>query len=219
MKERFKSFKIILVICTVMTLYFLVKGLVVLPDSEKVLFKGIQLALGLFLMIIPIVIERKMKVSLPRMLVIFYCIFIIGSVFLGTGFGFYGKIAYWDKLLHFISAGLLVLFGVSFYLSLLNKAVISTVEMKLCYFFGTFFAISGGVFWEFYEFIFDGLLDLNMQRFASKGVDLIGREALMDTMGDLFIDVLGAIAMLVYLLITTQKNKSLLNELRIRRIK
>lgn len=219
MKERFKSFKIILVICTVMTLYFLVKGLVVLPDSEKVLFKGIQLALGLFLMIIPIVIERKMKVSLPRMLVIFYCIFIIGSVFLGTGFGFYGKIAYWDKLLHFISAGLLVLFGVSFYLSLLNKAVISTVEMKLCYFFGTFFAISGGVFWEFYEFIFDGLLGLNMQRFASKGVDLIGREALIDTMGDLFIDVLGAIAMLVYLLITTQKNKSLLNELRIRRIK
>ena len=55
------------------------------------------------------------------------------------------------------------------------------------------FAITMGVFWEFYEYSFDGLLGLNMQKFALEdGTQLVGRLALADTMTDLFVDALGA---------------------------
>ncbi|WP_287027402.1 hypothetical protein [Vagococcus sp.] len=43
-----------------------------------------------------------------------------------------------------------------------------------------------GVLWEFYEHTFDGLLSLNMQRHTRKGTPLI------DTMGDLYANTLGA---------------------------
>ena len=53
-----------------------------------------------------------------------------------------------------------------------------------------------GVVWEIYEFTFDGLLGLNMQKFALEGgADLIGRAALVDTMKDLIVDCLGALIM------------------------
>ena len=56
------------------------------------------------------------------------------------------------------------------------------------------FAVTLGVVWEFYEFTFDGLLGLNMQKFAlENGTQLIGRAALTDTMIDLFVDAVGAL--------------------------
>ena len=60
------------------------------------------------------------------------------------------------------------------------------------------FAIMLGVFWEVYEFAFDGLLGLNMQKFMlESGEQLIGRAALADTMEDLIVDMLGAFVMSV----------------------
>ena len=53
-----------------------------------------------------------------------------------------------------------------------------------------------GVFWEIYEFTFDGILRLNMQKFMlENGTQLIGRAALLDTMKDLIVDCLGAFIM------------------------
>jgi len=53
-----------------------------------------------------------------------------------------------------------------------------------------------GVVWEVYEFAVDGLLGLNMQKYAMEdGEPLIGRAALADTMGDLIVDALGATVM------------------------
>lgn len=45
---------------------------------------------------------------------------------------------------------------------------------------------------------FDGLLGLNVQKFALEdGTLIIGREALADTIKDLFVDAIGALTILV----------------------
>jgi hypothetical protein len=56
------------------------------------------------------------------------------------------------------------------------------------------FALAIGALWEVYEFSFDGLLGLNMQKFAfADGTLMQGRDALADTMKDLIVDALGAL--------------------------
>ena len=65
--------------------------------------------------------------------------------------------------------------------------------------FALAFGTTIGVLWEFYEFTFDGLLSMNMQRYmAAGGVLLRGRAALMDTMGDLFMDFFGSLGLAVF---------------------
>lgn len=58
------------------------------------------------------------------------------------------------------------------------------------------FALSCGAVWEIYEYTFDGLLGLNMQKFVTAaGETLSGRAALEDTMKDLIVDACAAAAM------------------------
>ena len=55
------------------------------------------------------------------------------------------------------------------------------------------FAVAIGSVWEIYEFSFDGLLGLNMQKFLlADGTPLVGRAALTDTMKDIIVDTIGA---------------------------
>jgi len=55
------------------------------------------------------------------------------------------------------------------------------------------FATSIGVLWEIYEYTFDGILGLNMQKFMLEdGTQLVGRAALDDTMKDIIIDCCGS---------------------------
>lgn len=56
-----------------------------------------------------------------------------------------------------------------------------------------------GTLWEIYEFLADGLLSTNMQKFiASDFTVLIGREALSDTMMDLIVDTVSAFFISLY---------------------
>ena len=85
---------------------------------------------------------------------------------------------------------------------------LSPVFMAL---FAFCFAVSVGVLWEIYEYAFDGLLGLNMQKFMlADGTLLVGREALDDTMKDIIIDVFGSLAAAVvgYVSIKRQKKNT-----------
>lgn len=76
------------------------------------------------------------------------------------------------------------------------------------------FAVTIGVFWEIYEFSFDGILGLNMQKFAlENGSRLLGRAALMDTMKDLIVDSLGAFIMSVLGYISIKFKKGWLDKI------
>lgn len=74
-----------------------------------------------------------------------------------------------------------------------NKKV--TLSPFFIAFFAFCFTLTVGVIWEFYEFTSDGILSTNMQKYKLRdGIEMVGREALEDTMEDLIVDTVGALA-------------------------
>ena len=58
------------------------------------------------------------------------------------------------------------------------------------------FSAAIGTVWEIFEFTVDGVLGVNMQKFMLEdGTQLIGREALSDTMYDIIVDTGSAFVM------------------------
>ena len=156
----------------------------------------LQCILGIFAMNLPSFINRKFNVTIPNNTIIAYLIFLYAAIVLGEVRSFYYRFEHWDTILHAFSAGMLGSLGFDI-VNVLNKTA-DEEELKLSPFFVALFsfcfAVSIGVLWEIYEFSFDGILHLNMQKFRLEdGSNLIGREALRDTMDDLIIDCVGAL--------------------------
>ena len=80
--------------------------------------------------------------------------------------------------------------------SILNeeKSVPMQLSPGFVAFFAFCFALACGAVWEIYEFVVDGMLGMNMQKFATdQGVQFVGHEAIRDTMEDLMVDAAGAL--------------------------
>ena len=157
----------------------------------------IQCLLGIVALFIPNIISKKKKIMIPNTMYIVYVIFLYAAIFLGEVRDFYYRVPHWDTILHTFSGAGIGALGFSV-VSLLNKN--ENIKFNLSPFFVSLFAfcfaVMVGVFWEIYEFSFDGLLGLNMQKFAlENGNLLVGRMALKDTMKDLIVDTLGAFFM------------------------
>ena len=90
-------------------------------------------------------------------------------------------------------------FGFSLYGMLVPKHLREHMPAGFLVLYALSFAIFCGVCWEFYEFTCDGLFGMNLQRYASSaGKAFVGRAALMDTMGDLIADTIGAGLLCIY---------------------
>lgn len=166
------------------------------PKSEYVLML-VQCILGVIAMLLPNVISKKFRLQIPSNMLFLYTLFLYGAIYLGEVKSFYYVVPHWDTILHTFSGAMLGALGFSF-VTLLNKeekipVQLSPIFVALCAFC---FAVTLGVLWEVYEFTFDGILGLNMQKFALEGGgELVGRAALVDTMKDLIVDIIGAFAM------------------------
>ncbi len=160
----------------------------------------IQCMLGVVVMMIPSIIERKWSIYIPNNIQIMYFIFLYCAIYLGEVKDFYYLVPHWDTVLHAFSGAMLGLLGFAL-VSFLNNAkhvkfVLSPFFVSL---FAFCFALSAGAIWEIYEFTFDSLLSLNMQKFAlSDGTPLVGQEALADTMKDIIVDAISALAVSVF---------------------
>lgn len=175
-------------------------------------FLCFQVFLGILLCFLPFLVERIFKFIASSTLKIFYWVFIYLAVFLGTGLSFYSIFFYWDKILHFSSAILLTLVGIG--ILSVTEPNFKKLSIKTIILFGFLFAMTCGIFWEFYEFTFDGILGLNMQRFAtSSGKKLVGRLALMDTMGDLITNTIGTLIFSILCYIKLKKKPHFLKKL------
>ena len=129
-------------------------------------------------------------------MMIAYVVFLYCAIVLGEVRNFYYNIKNWDTILHTLSGAMLGSLGFSI-ISLLNKSESVPMELSPLFIaiFAYCFAVSLGCLWEIYEFTFDGILGLNMQKFMLEdGTQLVGRLALKDTMKDLIVDCLGAFA-------------------------
>ena len=156
----------------------------------------VQCILGIVCMMIPSIIKRKWNITIPSNMMIAYVVFLYCAIVLGEVRNFYYNIKNWDTILHTLSGAMLGSLGFSI-ISLLNKSESVPMELSPLFIaiFAFCFAVSLGCLWEIYEFTFDGILGLNMQKFMLEdGTQLVGRLALKDTMKDLIVDCLGAFA-------------------------
>ena len=156
----------------------------------------LQCILGIFAMLLPGFLEHRIKLIIPSSMLIPYALFLYGSIYLGEVRDFYFIIPHWDTVLHTFSGCMLGALGFSF-VSLLNDIDNGPLRLNEGFVavFAFCFAVALGVVWEIYEYVSDGILGLNMQKFMLKsGELLVGRAALADTMKDLMVDCLGALA-------------------------
>ena len=162
-----------------------------------------QTLFGLLVVNLPLILHRRFKWQIPGVFSAAYTVFLYASIFLGEVLVFYYRVPFWDDLLHLSSSMMLGLFGFSA-VEMLNgnkERQGSNLSPFFVSVFSATFAISIGILWEIYEFTFDGILGLNMQKFAVENaeneellINLVGRAALMDTMIDIIIDTVGAVA-------------------------
>lgn len=187
------------------------------PDGqifEKVkadyLLMLIQCLLGTLVMMLPTFLEKRFKVVVPGAVVIMYYVFLYCAIYLGEIRNFYYLIPYWDSILHAFSGAMLGALGFIL-VDILNKD--EHVRVNLSPFFVSVFAfcfaLAVGSLWEVYEFACDSALGLNMQKHTTEaGVALMGTEALSDTMKDIIVDALSALAVSVLGFITKLKRKT-----------
>lgn len=223
LKKAFNAFVLFSLIATTI---FLIYAIAVAPvdrnaiDSfERVksdyILMFVQCLLGIFAMLLPGIIEKKIKIEIPSTMLLLYTLFLYCAIYLGEVKNFYYTIPYWDTILHTCSGAMLGALGFSF-VSLLNRQHQIPVQLTPVFvsLFAFCFAITLGVFWEIYEFTFDGILGLNMQKFALEtGELLVGRSALLDTMKDLIVDSIGAFVMSVIGYISIKYKKGWIEEL------
>ncbi len=153
-----------------------------------------QCILGLAVMLLPSVINRRWSVPIPRKIYIAYYVFLFCAIFLGEVFDFYYVIPHWDIILHAFSGAMLSALGFIM-VDLLNSNQRVSVELSPFFesVFAFCFALSLGAIWEIYEFAGDMILGLNMQKaYLANGTALVGKAALFDTMEDMIVDAFAA---------------------------
>ena len=171
----------------------------------------LQCLLGLFVMTLPSIINKRFSIQIPSIVEVLYYIFLYCAIYLGEVRSFYYLIPFWDTILHAFSGAMLGVLGFSL-VSMLNREV-SHYERLSPFFIALFafsFALAFGSLWEIYEFSMDFIFKTNMQKYITyEGVVLVGNEALLDTMKDIIVDSISALSVSIfgYFYLINQSNK------------
>ncbi len=118
-----------------------------------------------FLLLLPSIISRKLRIELPSTLEIVLLCFIFASTILGEINKFYVRVPHWDTVLHTINGFCFAAIGFSL-VDILNRH--ERVSLRLSPLFMAIvafcFSMTIGVLWEFYEYAGDRLFVLDMQK-------------------------------------------------------
>ena len=154
---------------TTLTVYLILRGLVILALVRAV-FRGeyqnvLYCALSLFLMLLPSVISRRLRIELPGTLEVIILLFIFSAEILGELNSFYVRVPHWDTMLHTINGFLCAAIGFAL-LDLLNRDEHISFKLSPAYLALTAFCFSMtvGVLWEFFEFSGDYFFGMDMQK-------------------------------------------------------
>lgn len=183
------------------------------PPAAYVLML-LQCLLGVFVIHIPTLLERKFRFELPAALYVMYIVFLYCAIFLGEVRNYYYIVPHWDTILHGFSAAMSGAFGFML-VSLLNRNEHTPITLSPFFvaLFSFCFAIMIGTVWEIYEYFADGLMGLNMQHtHTEEGVLLQGRDAVFDTMKDIIVDVCGALLVSTIGYFSLRKGKGWISE-------
>src|SRR3990170_4570785 len=132
------------------------------------------------LSLIPSLVERSYRVTLPFELDLLITLSIFLNTFMGEGMNFYQKVRLYDKALHIYGSAVvgLLAFVVVYTLNYTRKVRLS---LPFIGFFTITFAIAMGAVWEIMEFAVDSLFGKTTQN------------GLADTMWDLVNDFVGGV--------------------------
>lgn len=149
--------------------YFILRLLVILVMVAQFFngnFQNVFLCiLTLVLFLMPVALERRLKIDLPDTLEVIILLFIFAAEILGEIQEYYIIIPYWDTMLHTMNGFLCAAIGFSL-VDLLNR------EEQISLFLSPFymavvsfcFSMTIGVLWEFFEFAMDQFFLLDMQK-------------------------------------------------------
>lgn len=132
------------------------------------------------LTLLPTPLFRRFGIRLPNAFLIWIVVFIFATIFLGEAFDFYNRYRWWDVVMHAGSALGFGLVGFLFVFTLFEGDRYAAPPWALAL-IAFCFAVTIGTLWEIFEFAMDHVFGLNMQK-----------SGLIDTMGDLIVDVIGA---------------------------
>jgi hypothetical protein len=184
-------------------------GIIFDRSSIEYIKISLQCILGFCVLFLPSALEHKFKITFSNELHVLFVLFLYGAIVLGEVRGYYRKFYHWDTLLHTLSGVMLSSFGFCI-IDIINKSERINLGLSdgFMSFFSFCFAIMLDTLWEIVEFTMDVFMDLNMQQYMlPDGTVLAGHEALVDTMKDLIVDVLGALAVSIigYILMKRRK--------------
>ena len=144
---------------------------------------------GLILLVtlLPLMVGKKLDVFIPPEMEGLAVLFVFASLFLGEVHGYYVRFWWWDLVLHAASGLLLGILGFLL-VYVLNQKPDLGLDMKPGFvaLFAFMFSLGLGALWEIFEFWMDSTLGTTMQK------------SLRDTMFDLIVDALGALAISVF---------------------
>ena len=121
--------------------------------------------LVLFLFLLPVILQKKLRFELPDTLEIIILLFIFAAEILGELQCYFVEYPHWDTMLHTTSGFLAAAVGFSL-VDLLNRDAKIKFELSPLYVaIAAFcFAMTVGVLWEFVEFAADRIFLLDMQK-------------------------------------------------------
>ena len=154
---------------TTLTVYLVLRALVIFVLVRSVLRREYQsvflCALSLFLMVLPSIVARRLKVVLPSTLEVIILLFIFAAEILGEINSFYVRVPNWDTMLHTINGFLCAAIGFCL-VDMLNRNDRFSFKLSPLYLalVAFCFSMTVGVLWEFLEFAGDQLLGLDAQK-------------------------------------------------------
>jgi hypothetical protein len=143
---------------------------------------------------LPMLILRRLEIFIPPEFELLAIAFIFAANFLGSMRDYYERFWWWDLALHTTSGVLLGIVGFLL-VYVLNGVPRLALHMRPGFvaFFAFCFALAVGALWEVFEFALDELVGTTMQ------TPFLGDPSgLTDTMWDLIVDALGALAIALF---------------------
>ena len=137
------------------------------------------------------------------------------GIVIGSYFGFFDKISWFDNFMHIVSGLVCAVFGYDFACVIQRKK--GQCAATLAAIFSLMFALSIAVGWEFYEFLMDYFHGTNLQ-LAKAGAETAmfdlskyhneyGYLGLVDTMTDMMMNAIGGIAGMVFMIVLRNRKK------------
>ena len=156
---------------TALTVYLVLRALVILTAVRAIFrrdFESLMLCvLTLVLLILPSILEKRLRIELPNTLEVIILFFIYAAEILGEINNFYVIVPHWDTMLHTFNGFACAAIGFAL-VDMLNRTERFTFKLTPLFLaiVAFCFSMTIGVLWEFFEYGADHFFPVDMQKDA-----------------------------------------------------